>query len=151
VRERANELTGLLSEDRTRVVFVALPEELVVTETLETLVRFREGGLLGGPPLLYLNRGTAPTLTEDEDALITGLSGLSLPQEAATLVRAGRWERELELGTQMALERLTEGFGSAPEVVGVRPAGGTQRQVVEHVAVVLGRPVGLTRRVLSWC
>ena len=74
----------------------------------------------------------------------------SLDDVAQEFVRAGRWERTLEDNTHIALQRLDDAFDGKPMVVSPRPAGGTQREVVEHVSVTLGRQVALSRRDLQW-
>ena len=150
VRQRAQELSELLADAQTVLLFVALPEEMVVNETLETLARFKQKNLQGGQPIVLLNRGTAPTLTEDERELLAQLDRLALEDVAQEFVRAGRWERTLEDNTHIALQRLDDAFDGKPMVVSPRPAGGTQREVVEHVSVTLGRQVALSRRDLQW-
>ena len=150
VRRRASELRELLTAQSTRVAFVALPEEMVVNETLETIQRMRSFELIGGEPTVYLNRATLPTLTDDERAVVARLDELELTAPEAEFVRAGRWEDVLEQGTAQSRERLRDGIGIDPVLVGPAGPGRSGRQVVQDVAVSLGREVGLTRRDLSW-
>ena len=150
VRDRAQELGQLLEQKTTVIAFVALPEEMVINETLETMEKFKNKDLFGGEPIVLLNRGTIPSLTEDELDVMEYLNTLSLSSEAADFVRAGRWESGLERDTQESIERLADGFGFSPVLIPPRPAGGTQREVVQHVSVSLGRQVGLAKRDLSW-
>lgn len=150
VRERTDQLLALLRHPQTYLAFVCLPEEIVVNETIETFDKFKQHEWTQNPPFLFLNRGTRPTLTEDERALIQALSVQDLAPEAEEFVRAGRWESDLEAATQEATTRLLAHIDATPSVVPSRPNGGRQAQVVEHVAVHLGRDLGLTRRDVSW-
>ena len=150
VRKLATELRVLLHDRGTRVVFVALPEEMVVNETLETFEKMRDNQLLGGNAVVFLNRATLPSLTDQERTLIGRLSLSDLPADEREFVRAGRWEDELEQATTASRDRLTEGFPEAPILVPPAGAGGVPRHVVASVAIHLGRMVGLTRRDLPW-
>ena len=151
VRTRAEELRALLQSSSTRVALTALPEEMVINETIETRDRLARFELLSHPPSVFLNRATLPTLTAEERLLLSRLSSAPLDARQAEFVRAGRWEDELEQGTAESIERLKEVFGSR-EVILLPPAqaGGIPRSVVESVAAHLGRWVGLTRRELTW-
>jgi arsenite-transporting ATPase len=151
VRNRASELRTLLQAPTTRVALTALPEEMVVNETVETRDKLQRYELLSHPPVIFLNRATLPTLTQDERALIARLSVVQLQPLQAEFVRAGRWEDELEQGTADSVERLREAFGGREVVLlPPAPAGGIPKAVVESVAAHLGRWVGLTRRELAW-
>jgi anion-transporting ArsA/GET3 family ATPase len=150
VRARATELRAVLHAPTTRVVLVALPEEMVVNETIETCDRLARFELLSQPPLVFLNRATLPTLTDAERELIRRIHEQPLDPIQAEFVRAGRWEDELEQGTAEASRRLTEGLHRSVILVPPAPAGGSPAAVVESVSAHLGRMVGLTRRDLPW-
>lgn len=146
MRERAERMRSVLQQDSTRVALVALPEEMVVNETLETAERFASNGLFSRAPVVLLNRATQPTLTEPERTLLTRLEQADLSPHGAELVAAGRWEAQLEAETAVALERL-QGVG---EPVWIPPAteGGQPWEVLGSVAVHLGRYLGVSRRKL---
>ncbi len=150
VRTRAQELRTLLHTPSTRLVFVALPEEMVVNETLETCQKLQEYELLSQPPVVFLNRSTLPSLTEAERELLQRLSASDLPTRSEEFVRAGRWEDELEQATAHSEARLAETLADVPVLVPPAPPGGVPRTVVESVSVHLGRLVGITRRDLAW-
>lgn len=150
VRNRAAELREVLARPSTRVALVALPEEMVVNETIETHDRLRRYELLSQTPAVFLNRATLPTLTADERTLLGRLADAPLDPLQAEFVRAGRWEDELEQGTADSMARLGEAFGLQPVLVPPAPPGGVARTVVESVAAHLGRLVGITRRELAW-
>lgn len=150
VRARATELRTVLQAPTTRMALVALPEEMVVNETIETRDRLQRYELLSHPPAVFLNRATLPTLTASERELVRRLSGAPLGSLEEEFVRAGRWEDELEQGTAESAVRIAEAFGREPLLVPPSPPVGGPKQVVEGVAVHLGRLVGLTRRELAW-
>ncbi|MEZ4321320.1 MAG: ArsA-related P-loop ATPase [Myxococcota bacterium] len=146
MRQRARAIRDVLESDTTRLALVALPEEMVVNETLETHARFAEFGLLGQRPTVFLNRATLPTLTDDERTLLDRLSALELAGPAEEFVRAGRWEDQLEQETHHALTRL-EALAD-PVLIPPGTEGGRPCDIVRSIAVSLGRHVGVTRRQL---
>jgi anion-transporting ArsA/GET3 family ATPase len=147
VRARAEQLRDLLLDPRTRLALVALPEEMVVIETLETADRLRAHGLLSGAPMVVLNRATPPSLTEPERVLLDRLAAQpDLDPTQREFVRAGRWEATLEVAAAEATAVFEERLGVVPMSVPPAPAGLAPSDVALHVATVLGRRVGLTRR-----
>ncbi|MBT3217488.1 MAG: hypothetical protein HN348_00210 [Proteobacteria bacterium] len=150
VRKSAGDLVELLHEESSRIVYVALPEEMVVNETIETFEKFKQYELLGGEPVVFLNRATLPTLTDDERTLLARLSHLELEPLQREFVRAGRWEDTLEQATAISQERLKEAMPIDPILIPPAGAGGEPRRLVGSVAVHLGRQVGITRRDLAW-
>ncbi len=151
VRTRATELKSLIGDSRTQVVLVALPEEMVVNETLETIARMRSFQMLHHQPTVFLNRATLPSLTEVERELLRRLVAAEdlLPLERE-FVLAGRWEDGLEQATATAQRVLAEQLGVSPLLVPPSVPGGVPRDTVEAVAVHLGRSVGATRREIAW-
>lgn len=150
VRQRATELKALLEDPGTRMVFVGLPEEMVVNETIETVQRMKVAGLLNSDPIVFLNRATLPSLTDAERDLIGRLWKQGLDPVQHEFVLAGRWEDGLEQATAASQAALIEQLGVAPVLVPPSAPGGVPREIVEAVAVHLGRHVGLTRRELAW-
>lgn len=149
VRARATELRSVLHAPTTRMVLVALPEEMVVNETVETCERLKRYDLLSRAPTVFLNRATLPTLTADERELVRRLGEQPLDPLQAEFVRAGRWEDELEQGTAESAARLRAALEHNAVLVPPAPAGGAPAAVVQSVATHLGRLVGLTRRDLT--
>jgi arsenite-transporting ATPase len=158
VRRRTQELRTALENEFTRVVFVALPEEMVVNETLETVQRMRQGELVGAEPMIVLNRAVTPSLSEEERTLLDRLSATeSSPESAPTVspqaaefLAAGRWERELEDDVLATSARLHGVLDLEPLLVPPFGAGGVPRDVVEAVSIHLGRLVGMAKRELTW-
>ena len=147
---RAEQMAATVRDPKTRMVFVALPEEMVVNETIETRDRMAASDLLGGEPIVILNRATLPSLSEDERTLLQRLADQKLSPEGREFVRAGFWEDRLEQATAEAQTRLSEAFSGDPILVPPSPAGGLPRELVRDIAVHLGRKVGVTRRELPW-
>ncbi len=145
IRRRMLELRQLLHDPRTRVVLVALPEEMVVNETLETLGRLKTGDLLGATPLIVLNRAITPTFSDEERSLLTQASAaLRVAAAGAELLAAGRWELSLEMAVQSALARLAGSQGQAPIIVPPVGVGGVASQVARAVSRHLAGQLGLS-------
>ncbi|HHO50519.1 MAG TPA: hypothetical protein ENK18_06495 [Deltaproteobacteria bacterium] len=150
VRHRAEELRELLTSPTTRMVLVSLPEEMVVNETIETYQKLDRYELISRPPVVFLNRATLPTFTDEERTLLGRLCNSELSPLADEFVRAGRWEDELEQATAASQARLLETLPEPPLLVPPAPPGGIPREVVGSVATHLGRLVGISRRELRW-
>ncbi|MEM6930056.1 MAG: ArsA-related P-loop ATPase [Myxococcota bacterium] len=150
VRARAQELRELIASDTTRTVLVALPEEMVVNETIETYQKLKRFEHISGPPVVFLNRATLPTLTDEERDLLAKLGEAELAPDQQEFVRAGRWEDELEQATEESQARLADAIPRPPLLVPPMLAGGSLRDVVARVAAHLGRWVGVTKRELTW-
>ena len=107
IRQKGEEAMALLGDPGTNLVMVSLPEEMVVTETLETWAKIRKESPVLRIPLVVLNQSARPTLDDGETALLARLSEtVGDDHPAADLVRAGRWESVLEQSTATAQERL---------------------------------------------
>jgi len=150
VRGRAEELRTLLGADSTRLALMALPEEMVVNETIETYERLCQFELISAAPVVFLNRATLPTLTDDERELLRRMSAVDQTPQQAEFLRAGRWENELEQGTAASQQRLDAMLPGTPVLVPPAQSGGRPKQAVGSVAAHLGRLVGVTRRELAW-
>lgn len=150
VRQRAQELRARITDARTRVVLMALPEEMVVNETVETVGRLRTAGLLGGAPLVVLNRSHPTVIAGALRALLH--QWVHAPPEdpgARALLDAGQWEEGLEVATAEAIERLrTEALTT---VAVPRVATGQQAsQTAEQLAVWLAGQLGLSPSEVAW-
>ena len=125
VYDRCRAIEALYQDPKTHLVLMSLPEEMVVTETLETFQALREEVPALVPQFVVLNRAMSPVLTEDEQELLRRLvewggNQEDFSSEAVDLVRAGRWEARCELGTADALKRM-RGAGGVGEVMLVPP------------------------------
>lgn len=106
LHQRALEAQQLLTSPGTHLVLVALPEEMVVNETEETLRRVRRTVPGLRVSAVVLNRAARPSLSDDERTLLERLSARYTTAAEGELLLAGRWEAALERGTALALERL---------------------------------------------
>ena len=151
INERANQILTALQSKSTALGIIALPEEMVVNETVELYTKLQKLGCDVQVPLVFLNRCAAPTMTEDEHILLHRLSASEDLDPAATeLLRAGRWDASLERATADSLGRLHSEIG-----VGVVPfprlgvlggfTGGPVK-VVQQMASAMRRRVLAERR-----
>lgn len=112
IRRRAEEVLSLFARRDTALVLVALPEEMVVNETVETFAAIQGEVPRLNIAAVVLNRAAAPTLTVDERVLLRRLSeDQGLLPEAEELLLAGRWEMGLEQDTAEAMGRLGSEIG----------------------------------------
>ncbi len=112
IHDRAGEIMSVLRGPDTAMGIVALPEEMVVNETVELYENL--GQILPDlkVPLVFLNRCAAPTMTDDEHKLLARLSASpKLSDESRELLLAGRWDGELEKATADSLGRLHSEIG----------------------------------------
>ena len=140
LHQRGLEAQALLESPTTHLVLVALPEEMVVNETLETYNKVRAEVPKLKISLLVLNRAARPSLSDDERALLERLSAAYPSGAEGELLLAGRWEATLEAGTASALERLAEEAPLLPliDVPRLAPDGGPER-LVRNLAAALAR------------
>lgn len=147
IRVRAEAILKALEAPTTRVVIVALPEEMVVNETVELWERLRKEVRGLQPPLVVLNRAAVPSLADDEQTLLQRLTDreAALPEGADELLLAGRWEAGLENATADALARLDGELPDSATVVSLSRLGalggqqGGPQRVVEQMVSALAR------------
>lgn len=106
IYQRSVESQRLLHSPGTFLVLVALPEEMVVNETVETWKKLERQVPGLRVPLVVLNRSSRPSLSADERLLLQRLSDEAGDGPEAELLLAGRWESRLEVATGKAMERL---------------------------------------------
>ncbi|MCB9744595.1 MAG: AAA family ATPase [Alphaproteobacteria bacterium] len=137
--QRAEEAQALLTASSTHVVLVALPEEMVINETVETWTKLRRQQPQVSVPLVVLNRATRPSITDDELELLRRLSARFPDGPRGELLLAGRWDALLETGTRDALERLAEELDvNVVDVPRLSHEGGPEK-LVRSLAAALAR------------
>jgi Mrp family chromosome partitioning ATPase len=143
IRRCADELLALYARPDTAAILVALPEEMVVNETLETAARLL-GEVRGlRVPLIVLNRASVPTYTEGERALLAALEAApGLSEEVGDLLAAGRWEETLEAATGEALARL-RGAGRPLLMLPAVSRREGARRTTQMLAAALARLAGV--------
>lgn len=144
IRKRAEEVLSLFARRDTALVLVALPEEMVVNETVETYNAIRGEVPRLNIPAVVLNRAAAPSLNQDERALLSRLVDAHLPSpEAHELLVAGQWEAGLEQDTSEAMSRLGAEIGVSvlpfPRLGTLGGFEGGPERVVQQLASALAR------------
>ncbi len=108
---RSTESLAMLKRPDTHLVLVALPEEMVVNETVETFNTLGKHVPELSVPLVVLNRASRPSLSSDERVLLERLSTRYDEGDEGELLLAGRWEAALEEATGRTMGRLEEEVG----------------------------------------
>jgi arsenite/tail-anchored protein-transporting ATPase len=134
IHDRAGKILDAFTDRETSTVFVGLPEEMVVNETIEFRQKLREELPRVKEAMAVLNRSSLPTLSDDERLLMSRLEeSPKLSEFSSEVLLSGRWEEELEQATKEAIQRLEEvfeeelllfprlghlgGYGGGPEMV----------------------------------
>lgn len=145
IRERAELVMRALNRPDTSLVIVALPEEMVVNETLELHERLKKEVPGLRMPVVALNRAATPSLSEAEKTLLERIyvQAPGLTPEAFELALAGRWEGGLEAATALSLDRLQAELDAEILVFARLGALGGQSggppRVVQQMAMALAR------------
>lgn len=106
IADRGRDALELLARNNTHMVLVALPEEMVVNETIETWRKIRASTPELSIPIAVLNRAMRPTLTDEERVLLERLEGAGLSRDPGEILMAARWEARIEAATAEAMRRL---------------------------------------------
>lgn len=139
IRRCADELDAMIRAASTAMTLVAIPEDMVVNETVETARKLHAEVPGLRVPLVVLNRSTAPSFTPAEEALLERLAAVAPPGLAAEVVGAGRWERELENATREALERFARDLDAPVLSVPVLARGEGAQKVVAQLTAAVAR------------
>jgi anion-transporting ArsA/GET3 family ATPase len=145
VRRTMDEALACIARADTQLVLCALPEEMVINETVETWSQLAEVAPSLSVPLVVLNKALPPTLTSHEQLLLErlGSAGVSgeLPggEAARELIRAGCWEAERERATGLAQARLREQTALDLLLVPMMGAGGGVGTRVRRLEALLLR------------
>lgn len=143
IRKRAEEVLALFARRDTALVLVALPEEMVVNETVETFQAVRTEVAKLNIAAVVLNRAAAPTLTGEERTLLERLGASATGPLERELLTAGSWEAGLEQDTSVAIERLRAEIGVPvlpfPRLGTLGGFEGGAERVVHQLAAALAR------------
>lgn len=139
IRKCAEELLALYKRPDTVLTLVALPEEMVVNETIETTRKVATDVAGLRVPLLLLNRATPPTLTPEEVAVLQRLDEEHRAGLAGEVVGAGIWEQSMEEATAEALRRLQAELPVPVLTLPVLARGEGAGRVVSQVTAALAR------------
>ncbi len=139
IYQRSIESQALLHDPGTFMILVALPEEMVINETVETFRKLRRQVPKLRAPLVVLNRSSRPSLSADERLLLQRLSEEERPGPEEELLLSGRWESRLEVATGRAIERLGREIGvELIDVPRLSPEKGAAH-LVRNLAAALAR------------
>ena len=141
IRRCANEILSLYARSDTRLALVAIPEEMVVNETIETFEKLRRDVRDLNVVAILLNRASMPSYADAERALLGQLEALHPTGVAAELLGAGRWEEALERATGEALSRLVR-VGRPLLALPSLPRNEGPKRIVAQVCAALARAAG---------
>ncbi len=115
IYERAKQILSVFSDPRALVLLCALPEEMVVNETVEFAQKIREDVPQISKMAVFLNRVSVSSFNEDERTLLERLSTDSASSEYSQneqdMIQAALWDQELEEASGRASTRLTSELG----------------------------------------
>ncbi len=139
IADRGRDALKLLARDNTHMVLVALPEEMVVNETIETWRKIRESTPELNIPIAVLNRAMRPTLTDEERTLLERLEGAGLSRDPGEILTAARWEARIEAATAEATRRLRDETDMAVVEIPRLKARDGSAALVRNVTAALAR------------
>lgn len=115
IYERAKQILSVFSDPRALVLLCALPEEMVVNETVEFAQKIREDVPQISKMAVFLNRVSVSSFNEDERTLLARLSTESASSECSQneqeMIQAALWDQELEESSSRSSTRLTSELG----------------------------------------
>ncbi|MGC6494730.1 MAG: ArsA family ATPase [Myxococcota bacterium] len=137
VADQLARIDALLKAPTTQLVLVAIPEQMVVNETLETADRIRSARMLSTSPAVWLNRvRRAPLTPELRDELT------ALLQDEPPWAEDARWALECDAAARVATDRLAA-VGGASVVLPLCTQETTMKGIVEAIASRLLAPGGM--------
>lgn len=149
IRKRALELQEFIRSSSTRLLLVALPEEMVVNETLETAGKFKEAALLSQPAVFMLNRAYGKRFDEAARVIISDLAQKPLDTASRSYGEGALFALDRQDAAGAALRRLSA-VGEEPLCLPPLGLADRPRNVVRRVAEVMAADLGTPREGLSW-
>lgn len=112
IHERARQIQEVFSSPKAMIILSALPEEMVINETLEFYDKIKKEVPYFKNITIFLNRTAIPSFTEEEEELLEKLEVKEAEHpEWKEYILAGFWDKELEKATKRAIERIEEKLG----------------------------------------
>ena len=147
IYERAKQILQVFSNPRAMVLLCALPEEMVVNETVEFAEKIKKDVPQFQNLGVLLNRVSVPSFNQDETTLLSRLSqathGLDTDEDVQNVVEAAVWDQELEDASLRAIERLNAELGyavvSLPKLGLLGGFGGGTPKVVQQMTTIFSR------------
>ena len=147
IYERAKQILQVFASPRAMVLLCALPEEMVVNETVEFAEKIKKDI----PQLknlgVLLNRVSVPSFNDDECTLLERLSeGLTSEEcgsELQNMIESAAWDQELEQASERSIARLNQELGydvlSLPKLGLLGGFGGGTPKVVQQMTTIFSR------------
>lgn len=110
VSVKSEQILSVFNHPTTALAVVALPEHMVVNESLEFSQKIRRQVSSISNVAMVLNRTTSPSLNTAESEVFSELKELEINHDLKVLIDARLWESELESATQNAFSRLRSSF-----------------------------------------
>lgn len=111
IYDRAQQILSVFSSPKAMLLLCALPEEMVVNETLEFCEKISKEIPQFQNIAVFLNRISVSSFNDDEHHLLDRLLQQDESSEIASLIHSADWDRELERASTQATERLREKLG----------------------------------------
>ncbi len=115
IYERAKQILQVFSNPKAMVLLCALPEEMVVNETVEFAEKIRQDVPQFQTLGVLLNRVSIPSFNQGETALLNRIAetinGQKSEVEVHSVVEAAVWDQELEAASLRAINRLNAELG----------------------------------------
>ncbi len=143
--ERAKEILSVFSDHRSLVLLCALPEEMVVNETVEFAQKIKEDVPQISNLAVVLNRISTPSFNEDENILLKRLHDqvATLDGMEKEMILSAKWDQELEQASSVAIERLKTELGyeilSLPKLGMLGGFQGGTPKVVQQMNTIFAR------------
>lgn len=149
IYERAKQILQVFSNPKAMVLVCALPEEMVVNETVEFAEKIRRDVPQFQTLGVLLNRVSVPSFNQDETTLLNRLSEVTTTNteedecDVQNVVEAAVWEQELEHASLRAIERLNAELGypvlNLPKLGLLGGFGGGTPKVVQQMTTIFSR------------
>lgn len=147
IYERAKQILQVFSNPGAMVLLCALPEEMVVNETVEFAGKIRQDVPQFQTLGVLLNRVSVPSFNQDETTLLNRIAetinGQKSEVEVHSVVEAAVWDQELEEASLRAINRLNAELGysvlSLPKLGLLGGFGGGTPKVVQQMTTIFSR------------
>ena len=148
IYERAKQILTVFSHPRAMLLLCALPEEMVVNETVEFAEKIKRDVPQIKNLGVIVNRVSVSSFNEDETTLLSRLSGVISNQnidsfEAENMVESAIWDQELEVASARSIKRLNAELGddvlSLPKLGLLGGFSGGTPKVVQQMTTIFSR------------
>ncbi len=148
IYERAKQILRVFSHPRAMVLLCALPEEMVVNETLEFAQKIKQDVPQIQNLGVVINRVSVPSFNEAEATLLSRLSTTepidsSTSIEVRNMIDSAIWDQSLEEASARSIDRLNDELGydvlTLPKLGLLGGFGGGTPKVVQQMSTIFTR------------